>query len=143
MYNNSSNYYLISPILRPLTILTNSYVAAPIISSANQPNQAEVPQLYANNQLALFVNFTKGSLTSATIIVEFSPDGTNWYQETTDDLTLSTGVIIELPTMRVFNASGKYKLTLPIKDTYIRVSALGTGTVTGSLLSIDAVVSNN
>lgn len=143
MFNTTSNYYRIQPTLRLSTVLTTSFVAAPIISSSNIFGQSEVPQLYTNNKLILFVNFTKGSLTSATVIVEFSPDGTNWYQETTDDLTLATGVIAEVPTTRTFSTTGKYKIVIPVSDIYIRVSAEGTGTVTGSLMTIDAVLANN
>lgn len=91
-----------------------------------------------SNQLVLLVDFTIGSLTSASIKIEFSDDQTNWYQETTD--SISSGVItVSLATHKLL-ASGPYRIPIEIKDRYIRVSAIGDGTATGSLMAINAVL---
>ncbi len=97
-----------------------------------------------NNQLILYVHFTKGSLTTAEIIIEFSHDGiNNWVQETYDDIAASTGIVTERPMVRQLAASGDYRIPVPINDQHIRVSVKGTGTVTSSLMAVDAIIGNN
>lgn len=117
--------------VRASAVLTNGYVAGTVI-----------PQniVGMRNQLIILAKFTIGSLTDAQLKIEFSNDqGTTWYQEafssvsTTTD-TLSLGV-------RKLGATGNYRIALPIcPGCAIRISAIGTGTVTDSLLLIDAIV---
>lgn len=123
----------ISQLLRPSTVLTNSYVASTILG----------PDFYSrgvenNNQLVIYFNFTIGSLTDAQIKVEFSPDGTTWYQESFSSISGATDTVSL--GIHKFTATGGYRLAMPIKDRYIKISAVGTGTVTGSLLAIEAVI---
>lgn len=113
--------------VRSSAILTTSYVAGTVISEAER-----------NNQLVLLVSFTKGSLTSAEIKVEFSPDGTTYYQETFQ--SISTGTATETVGEHQISATGNYRIMVPIKDRYIKVSAKGTGTVTSSAMAITAVL---
>ena len=117
--------------VRASAVLTTSYVAGNIISYKNaNPSKA--------NQLIIYADFTIGSLTDAQLKVEFSHDGTAYYQEsfssissTTD--TLSLGV-------HKMAGTGKFRIAIPIKDNYIKISAIGTGTVTNSLLTLDAII---
>lgn len=128
--------------LRPSTVLTNAYVPLPVLGLYNNGQLNGQPNL--NNQLILYVHATLGSLTTAELIVEFSHDGTtNWVQETVDNINLVTGVITEQPVIRTFAASGNFRIPIKINDQHIRVSVHGTGTVTGSLMAVDAIIGTN
>jgi len=117
--------YRLRPV-RTAAILTTSYVTGTVLD-----------QEHFNNQLVLLVNFTLGSLTTAEIRVEGSPDNTNFYQETFQ--SIATGTATETRGEHQISTTGLYRILIPIKDRYIRVSAKGTGTVTGSSMTIDAV----
>lgn len=126
MRNFASQDYTIK-VVRASAILTNSYVAGTTISDAH---------LYS--QLVLYINFTIGSLTSSEIKVEFSNDNTTFFQETFSSVSGATST--DSVGEHTFTATGKFRLAIPIKDRYIKISAKGTGTVTSSLMVIDAVV---
>lgn len=127
--------------IRTAAILTTAYVAGTVIGVENPPYMAGPVGLY--NQLTLYVSFTIGSLTTAELIIEFSNDGVDWYQETIDDIAAATGIITQRNSVRTFAATGKYRIPLPITDQFIRVSIKGTGTVTGSSATINAIIGNN
>lgn len=118
--------------IRESAILTGSYVAGEVLSA---------PDFKMNllNQVVLYVDFTIGSLTSAEIIVEFSDDGTNYYQETLEDVP-SSGISDADVYIRRIKQSGSYRFAIPIKDRFVRVSAIGNGTATGSSMSIIGIV---
>lgn len=113
--------------VRASLILTTAYVAGTVIEDA-----------HGLNQLIILARWTKGSLTSLELKVEFSHDGTNWYQETFTSISGGTSTIVfgEYTT----TTAGNYRIPVEIKDRFIRISGKGTGTVTGSLLVLDAVV---
>lgn len=113
--------------VRTSAILTNAYVAGTVLKDCEN-----------KNQLILYVDFTLGSLTSVSLKIEFSPDGDNYYQESLG--TILANDITEAGVTHTLTATGKVAIALPIKCSYIKVSAIGTGTVTNSLLAIDAVV---
>ena len=113
--------------VRSAAILTTSYVTGTTIDTEG-----------IRNQLILLADFTLGSLTDAQIKLEFSRDGSTWYQETFGSIsagveTLSLGV-------HKLTATGAYRISTSIMDRYIRVSAIGTGTTTSSSLAITAVI---
>ncbi len=105
--------------VRAEAILTTDYVAGKTIDVSDA------------NQLILYIKFTKGLLTSADVQIEFSADNTTFYQETKNDDTLKT---------HQFSTTGNYRLVIPVMEKYVKVSAKGTGTVTGSKMQIDALV---
>ena len=107
--------------LRASTVLTGSYVAS------------DKQEIKNKNQLLLYVSFTIGSLTYAEIKVEFSADGTNWYQETSQ-VSAGSGLFTQNPVVRKFTASGNKRIPIPVTDRYVRVQCKGTGTVTNSLM---------
>jgi len=116
--------------IRTAAILTNSYVAGTTIEQARQ-----------YSQIVLLVSFTIGSLTSAELKVEFSPDNTTFYQETFEALSGGTGTLsLGEHTMA---ATGNYRIAIPARDNFVKISAKGTGTVTSSTITIEAVVGNN
>ncbi len=125
-----------SPIaIRAAAILTNSYVAGTVIGNATDFNQRGVG---LKNQLNLYIDFTIGSLTDLLIKIEFSNDNVTYIQEAFSSIVagLDTVSLAE----HKFTATGKYRLALPIKDRYIKISAKGEGTVTSSSLTITGVI---
>lgn len=118
--------------IRAAAILTNGYVAGTVLSYLNV-NPSD------KNQLIIYADFTIGSLTDCILKVEFSHDGSTYYQETSDSAP-SSGVITESLLTRKMTATGKYRIAIPIKDNYVKISAIGTGTVTSSSLALNAVV---
>lgn len=116
--------------IRDAAILTGSYVAATTLED-----------VHAYNQLILYVDFTIGSLTTAEIKVEFSADNTNFYHEAVEG-SPSSGVAGVDPYVRQLSATGAFRLAIPIKDRYVKVSAKGTGTATSSSMTIKAVTGN-
>ncbi len=120
--------------IRSSTVLTGSYVESTILGPEDVPTASPIEQ----NKLLLNINFTIGSLTSAEIKVEFSDDGITYFQETN---LLTSGALTTLTlNENVLSATGKYVLSIDLIARYVKVSAKGTGTVTGSLLAIDAIL---
>lgn len=117
--------------VRASAVLTGSYVAGTVLNYTNVN-----PALH--NQLNLLVSFTIGSLTTCEIKIEYSHDGSNYYQETFEAISGGTSSM-SLGAYQL-SATGNYVISVPIKSSYIKVSAKGTGTVTNSLLAIQAVV---
>jgi hypothetical protein len=122
-------------IVRDSAVLTTSYVAGKVLGQELSADPSK------HNQLIIYVDFTKGSLTTGEVKVEFSPDGRNWYQETAS--SISSGTITETVGEHQFSVNGKYRLAIPMNDAYVRISAKGTGTVTGSLMGISALLGNS
>ena len=104
--------------LRAAAQLTTSYVNSSSVSVEHF------------DKASLLIAFTKGSLTSCEIQIQFSPDNSTWYTET--DAAYSGHSVIE----HVFTDSGNYVLGIDLADKYVRVRAKGTGTVTDSSLAV-------
>lgn len=117
--------------LRAAAILTNSYVVA----SADSFLPSDVMNA---NQLVVFVDFTKGSLTTAGVKIEYSNDNSTWYQESFGAITTGTNAVSA--GINQFSATGAYTLISDIAGKYIRISANGTGTVTSSSMKIEAAL---
>jgi len=113
--------------IRSSSALTGNYVAGTVIGP-----------VYDQNQLIILLSLTFAALTDARIKVEFSTDGTTYYQETLS--AVSGGTSTESLGEHKFVASGNYRIALPIKDKFIKISALGTGDVTACAMGITAVV---
>ena len=118
----------IKKVIRASAILTSSYVAGEIIANAG-----------GMDQLLLGIAFTKGSLTSMSIKIEFSMDGSTWYQETYEGAS-SSGVVSPEVFVRTYTANFAGVIAIPVMANYIKVSAIGTGTATSSLLAIDSLL---
>lgn len=115
--------------VRADAILTTSYVAGTVIDDCEH-----------YNQLMLALKYTKGSLTSFEVKIEYSFDGVTFYQQT------FTSVSAEVSTGKAGHhtfapaASANLELEIPIKCHQVKVSVKGTGTVTSSSMKIDAVL---
>lgn len=123
--------------VRASAILTNSYVAGSVIG----PGQTNDYDCHRFNQLILLISFTIGSLTDGRVKVEYSHDGTTFFQET----FLSTSGTVATASLGEYKmtATGNYQVAIPLRYRYIKISAMGTGTVTNSLMEIDALLGNN
>lgn len=130
--------------IRSAAILTTSYVAGTVIGAEAKTNTTtaiEITKTNEYNQLIILVDFTIGSLTSAQIKVEFSPDNSTFYQETA--MSISGGIETDTLVEHTISATGKYRLAIPCNDRYIRISAKGTGTTTNSTMTISASLGVN
>lgn len=117
--------------LRAAAILTTSYVVADL-------DEFKPEDVATANQIVVFLDFTIGSLTSAEMKIEYSNDGTNWYQESFG--TISGGTNTLSVAENLLNATGAYTVISDIAGRYVRISAKGTGTVTSSSLKIEAAL---
>lgn len=119
--------------VRSAAILTSSYVAGTVLSANGK-----------YNQLIVLWKFTKGSLTTGELKVEFSTDGgTTYYQQTFAAVsgTTSTDSLGE----HAVSATGNYRIPIAIGpgETHIKISAKGTGTVTASSATVDAILARH
>ena len=138
--------------VRAAAILTNAYVAGTVLGV---PTNDNVPQQDGRvvadpvedlNFLAIEYDFTKGSLTDAQVQIEFSDDNSTFY--VVQKGTVSAGVDTMTPFVIKVSADSKGYVNVnaecfsgaPFKTRYIRISAIGTGTVTSSSLALKAVI---
>jgi len=123
--------------IRATSALTGSYVAGNILGNSIIGDNTK--ELYIENQLLLYINIANlGNMTSVQAKVEFSDDQTNWYQETFEQIT--GGTAADTLGEHAFSSTGGYRLAIPLKDRYVKVSFKGTGgSGTGSLVSCIAV----
>ena len=122
-FTNIKNY-----TVRSAAILTNAYVAGEVIENSEK-----------YNVMSIDFDFTKGLLTDAQIKVEVSIDGTNYYQLNSDSISSGTNTLS--PLVYKLTTTGKGSTTpLTINTKYVKVSAIGTGTVTSSSLKLDVVM---
>lgn len=122
--------------VRSSTVLTGSYVAGTVIGASDV-------DIHLQNQLILLIQFTIGSLTSAELKIEFSNDNSTFIQQTIQApgaISSGTQTINNYSAEHKFSATGNYEIALPINYKFIKVSVKGTGTVTDSLMAIDAIV---
>ena len=118
--------------IRAAAILTSSYVAGTVIG----PTTSGTPAL--RNQLNVLLKFTIGSLTSAEVKIEYSNDGTTYFQDTFEAISGGTSTL-SLGNY-TFASTGNYIISVPIKFNYIKISVKGTGTATSSSMTVDAVI---
>ena len=124
-----SRDYIKKPV-RSAAILTNSYVAGTVLE-----------ETHFYNQLVVLVDFTIGSLTTAELKVEFSTDNSTFYQQV--GTAYSTGTTTVAVNEYSLGATGKFEIPMPIKARYIKISVIGTGTVTNSTVTVDAILGNS
>src|SRR6266478_6473822 len=102
--------------VRSAAILTNSYVAGTVIGA--EDGAGDYP--HNGNQLIVYVDVTLGSLASVQVKLEFSHENSSYFQEGFSSISGATD------TMNLgehsFSVSGKYRLAIPIKDKYIKIS---------------------
>lgn len=112
--------------VRSAAILTNTYVAGTTLDNVGK-----------YNQLILLIKFTIGSLTDARVKVD-QVEGTDDYQLSVG--AVSAGVTTVSQNEYKLSASGNYAVPVQVKAGKLKISALGTGTVTNSSMAIEAVL---
>lgn len=121
---------------RAAAVLTDTYVAGAVLSGGGHYNTLE-----------LLVSFTKASATSLQWKIEFSHDGTTYFQETTEATTAPTATTRELEhTIVAANQSAAtqgYRYRIPTSARHMKVSAKVTGTVTDTSATIIGMLSAN
>ena len=142
----SSIFPAYSPVgeIRPAAILTNAYVIAATFgdqnwSSSDGANPSEAQVNNESTELVLDFTYTKGSLTSCSIKIEFSTDGTTWFQEQSETTSAGVSTVSDRTHLLTGAATArKGSITISMTHPMVRVSAIGTGTVTGSSLALSA-----
>lgn len=120
--------------VRDAAILTNGYVAGTVVELS--------PSV---NQIILNVAFTIGSLTDMQIKVEFSDDNSTFYREMYEASAASSGNVSTItvePKVHKIAATCNLRLPIPVKDRYVKVSFIGTGTVTSSSAAAFIIADN-
>jgi hypothetical protein len=121
---------------RAAAVLTGSYVAGTVFEGGD-----------AYNTLDLLVSFTKSGATSMEWKIEYSHDGTTYFQETTEATTAPTATTRELEhTIVAANqavAAQGYHYRLACSARYIKVSAKVTGTATTTSATVIGMFSAN
>ncbi len=112
-------------VIRSAAALTTAYVAT------------AVRQIDDYNQLVLLVMYTKGSSTEMRLKVEFSENKTDFYQETTANVT-GTTVKHEI-FYRWMDASGNYPIKIEILAKWYKVSAIAITSGTSTSCTITEV----
>lgn len=88
---------------------------------------------------AINIGFAKGSLTSLSVKVLLSNDGTTWFTQSGGNTSVTATTELQAPTYErvyTFDGSGNYQITLQTKAKFINVSVKGVGTVTSSSVSV-------
>ena len=148
----SGTYYSVQPLFPFIgaTKNTNNVVAlSPVtLTATGSDNRAQI-DVDGMQQLVLFLRYTTGAAETNNVLnllVDFSPDGTNFYQEASE--AVSTTTITEYQATRQFtgaSAATAYSLrvAIPIADVKkVRIAFSETGVVTNfGTLSCLAVTS--
>lgn len=119
-------------VIRDSSILTNLYVAT------NIRGLNDNLELTSKNQVVLLIDFTMWDLTSLDMIIEFSSDNLEYFQETSIDTNTWSIWTVSLFEY-TFIESWKFRVSFPIKDRYMRIKVKWTWTVTNSLLKITSI----
>ena len=116
--------------IRAAAVLTNAYVAADTIEAGNY------------KKIIVYVDFTKGSLTSLDIKAEWAdtPGGTFRAEPTESN---NAGVITSFNTTWNYTADANRPIKLSVQDRFLKISAIGNGTLTGSSLTLTAKGAND
>src|SRR3990167_7760464 len=133
----SGTYYATQPLVPFIGASKNAagtITLAPVtLTATNTDNTAEI-DVTGMQQLILYIKYTTGSAETNNVLnmaVEFSPDGTNYYQEATE--AVSTSVITEYQATRQFTGAAaataySLRVAIPIADVKkFRISFSETG----------------
>ena len=148
----AGTYYASQPLFPFIgatkTVGGNITLSPVTLTATAADNRAQI-DVDAMQQLVLYIRYTVGSGESSnvlTMLADFSPDGTNFYQEATE--SVSTSTITEYQATRVFTGASastaySFRVAIPIADIKkVRIAFSETGVVTNfGTLSVLAVTS--
>lgn len=148
----AGTYYSVQSLLPFIgaTISTQGVpVLSPVTLTATASDNRKEIDVDKIQQLTLYLKYTVGSGESNNVLnltVEFSPDGTNYYQEATE--AVSTSTVTEYQATRQFTGASastaySFRIAIPIADIKkLRIGFAETGVVTNfGTLSVLAVSS--
>ena len=115
-------------VIRAAAALTTSYV------TSNSFN------IQGANQLQLLVSFTKGDSDGCRLKIEFSEDGSSWYQESI--VEYSSGDANHSPLARKIEDSANLVLSVPTSSSFLRVSGQAITSGTSTSFSVLATIAN-
>ena len=118
---------LLQSTIRSATSLTSSYIAATTLTDCGR-----------FNQLVLNLAYTKGSLTTLYVKIEFSNDNSTFAQETKEDVSTGALTLYE----RSFTGTGNPQISIPVSHQFIKVSVKGDSTQVDSSLAIEATLND-
>ena len=139
------------PFIGATKNVNGTFTLSPVtLTATNTDNRKEI-DVDGMQQLILYLRYTTGGAETNNVCVatvEFSPDGTNYYQEATEEVTAGSGTITNYVATRSFtgaSAATAYSLrtAIPIADIKkVRIAFHETGVVTNfGTLSVLAVTS--
>lgn len=88
---------------------------------------------------ALYFKITQGSLTELQWYVEYSIDGTTWYRQLAEQVSLTDIENAEPPNSLPLSGDANRVKVVPNLGRYMRLQVKGVGTVTASSLQVDIV----
>lgn len=122
--------------------VTNAFVAVPTVIgfpvAFNGTTTYPEGGVHLQNQLELYIAITLTTATSITIKLEFSADNATYFQESSSAIAAGVDTVSQLT--HVFSATGNYRLALPIKDRYVKISYKANATDAASFIAINAIV---
>ena len=130
------------------TLISQSNIRAIAVRESSALTVSHVPSDSFNvqgaNQLQLLVSFTKGSSDGCELIIEFSEDQVNWYQESAIVTSESADrkEVIHKPAIRKIETSSDIVISIPLSASFFRVSAAAITSGMDTLLSINATIAN-
>ncbi len=137
------------PFIGATKTVGGAITLSPVTLTATAADNRTQIDVDAMQQVVLYIKYTVGSGESANVLnmtIDFSPDGTNFYQEATE--AVSTSTITEYQATRQFTGASastaySFRVAIPIADIKkLRIAFAETGVVTNfGTLSVLAVTS--
>lgn len=96
------------------------------------------------NQLQLLISFTKGDSEGCELVIEFSEDLVNWYQESALSISEVVDVkeVIHKPVVRKIESSLDIVISVPVSASFFRISVAAITSGNGTSLSVTATIAN-
>lgn len=148
----SGSYYPTQPVfpfIGATKTLAGGFTLSPVTLTATAADNRKEIDVDGMQQLVLYIrHIAHASDTNAVLAmtVEFSPDGTNYYQEATEEVTAGSGTVTEYQATRQFtSATGgttySFRVAIPVADLKkvrigFRESDAGTNFGTLSVLAV-------
>lgn len=121
----------INKVIREESIVSGAYDDEIILGAeTSHPTKCE-----EYNQMVVNVEFTIGNLTNAQVKIEFSPDGATWFRETA--ASIDGLVSTDEPIVHRLERSANFAIPVQITTRFIRITIIGNGDTTGSLMAIN------
>jgi len=116
--------------IRSVSQPTGSFVAGTVLEHK-----------HLKNQLILKVDIVIGTAQSIEMKLEFSDDEINFMQESVT--SVKSGVTDHELNIHRFKDSGSFRVAIPIKDKFIKISIKGNGTLTTTTVGVGSIVGIN